>query len=469
MNKQPALTTEAGTGCRRFDGDSQKLPESHRQNKAQFIEYERSRKISDMLSEEQFYALSLHLHNGNEPQEFSMAISHEDGSWDYYTAKRQRFPVAVRSTWQSIVDQSDYPFASTVKAKNPAQTSHWAAFDVDAHDEAFRPHAEWLLRKILGVIRKFDEDALAFAPCALIEDSFRGFHIWLISPKPHNIRKWRQLISNILFQAGVDSGDGVETFPSSSERGLGSGLRLPGSANLNSWHPGRGSYSCSKIIADRGLTGLVESLPAPDWSSFAEEVVNKRGVLFVNKKEPSKPKKLNDHKDAKRILERYAIRTPSSRHNQLCGLVGDGFFHFSRAQLRSLANYQYGDADPRPMSKLEEHLAEFDEAYAGWEKQIDARMSKEELACLGSLRGKNIRSAFIIAQNFARLAKTSRKWGPDGRFPLSGLDLACRLGSHTNTGYSARSKLIEAGAIRIAEESKGTHQAARFVWLLPMK
>jgi hypothetical protein len=226
------------------------------------------------------------------------------------------------------------------------------------------------------------------------------------------------------------------------------------------------------MLFESGLKDLLKELPqAPSL-----EIGNKRDSPFITQlprepggnPKPARPKALSEHVDAKRLLGTHAITAPSTRHNSMLGLVGDGFFHFSRAQLRSLARLQYEQANPGPQSTLETHSAEFEKAHNGIQSQYPGRLSNAERGILRLLRNSSQKEAFVIVQNFARHAIATRKWGNDHRFPLSGLDLATRLGVEMKTAYRIRNKLIELGCIRKVEDCKPTVEADKFVWLLPL-
>jgi hypothetical protein len=474
MNAAPVPTEVARTGCGGFTDDTENLPTTCRQSNSLFSEYRPSCKISVILSQAEFRALAHHLHNGNGPNDFGMGIAHPDGSRGYYAAKYQRFEKALASAWDCIVAVLDRPFAVTVYATNRLQMSCWAGFDIDAHIEDRVPHAEWVLRNVSGAIRRKVVDGTLEEQAVLVEKSGRGFHVWLISPAQRHVTAWKKLLSEILTNAGIDpKRDGVETYPSGCLTGLGRGFRLPGTANINAWNPADGTYPCSMILAERGLMQLIARLPQSDHWVEESGSDNKRGSPFIITSEETsggrtqaQPKPLHEHPDAKRILELYAITSPSSRHNQLLSLVGDGFYHFSKKQLRCLAKSQYKQASPSPSTAIDGHLIDFEEAYAGMLADLANRLSDEERGKLGQFKQLRDKEAFIIAQNFARHAAAIRKWGADAKFPFSGLDLAARIGENTQIAYRIRKNLIKAGCIRKVEECRPGKAAEKYVWLL---
>jgi hypothetical protein len=428
-------------------------------------------KISDLISKAEFFALAYHLHNGNGPHDFVMGITHKDGTTGYYGAKRCSFDRAVSSSWESIIASEDYPFTVAVRSKDASNHSCWAALDIDAHAPEGGAKAKWTIQKLWPVIRAKASIESLGSLAIVVEHSGRGFHVWFLSSDKRAVSDWRRLLRSILSDSGLSAReDGIELYPPREGSALGPAMRLPGSANVNTWNAGDGNYSCSLILFESGLVNLVRRLPPP----CSLKVTTKEVLPFVTHKsrqsgrEPAKPKALAEHVDARRILESNAIKAESSRHNAMLGLIGDGLFHFSRAQLRSLAGMQYEQANPRPQSEIAIHLVEFDQAYDGIHSQYPERLSKAERCIHSKLRGPSAKAAFVIVQNYARHAAATRKWGNDHRFPLSGLDLATRLGVEMKTAYRIRNKLVQMGCIRKVADAIPTVEADKFIWILPL-
>lgn len=476
--KEPAPTMRAGTGIEGLDCDKKILPFAARHSNHTFSEFEQPCKISDLLSQDEFTLLSHHLHNGNGRLDFVIARGFEGGSRSHYESKNAPFTWALGKSWSSMVEDVEYPLAVAVRSGNQERRSSWCAFDIDAHSAIEQPHAEWVLRKLCGSIRGCQEtqDLMVLA-----ENSGRGFHVWLISEHLRPAAVWRKLMARLMKASEINpKTDGIELFPS---RNVNSetkekALRLPGCANVNTWNPADGTYLVSKIIAERGLEQLCANLKRRDALDSMSGSDNKRGNPFIIENTDSLeepvltqgiPKPLMDHPDVRRVLERYAINAPSSRHLQLTGLIGYGFHHFSKAVLSHLAELQHQQASHTPSSSLAIHLKDFDEAYQGRLSQFLESLSEGESDKFRSLRKAIDREAFIIARNFAYLAARSLRWGSDGKFPLSGLELGTRLDLNTQKAYRARNKLITSGCIRKTEAGVGRVSADKFVWLLPMR
>jgi len=418
--------------------------------------------------------LAWHFHNGNDPFDFAMYLIMNDTTAGVKRSRNVTYPEALKSTWKSMTQVVERPFAAVVYPNQGYPESTWFCIDVDAHsDDPVRArHAWWLVQKLRSGVDKFLSAPNRLA--VLIEKSGRGYHLFFVSPAPTPIRAWTDLRKRLVKQAGLERNEpGLEFFPADSGKRL--GVRLPGSANPKTWHPASGDYKVSKFIAASGLKDLLANLPT---STAMEESFNKRrsSPLLLKPvagtkmdKVPARedsPAPWQTHKDAIRILARHAINGPSSRRKRLASLVGDGIHHFSQEVLWEIASQQHRAADPTCGSDLTTHRQDFEDLYAGMLKEVLAKLAHDELLFYQELGLPPRRTAFLIARNFARHGKKTMKFGPDGRFPLSGQDLACRLQRGIRNSYNDRKHLIERGAFEKVSECVPTHKAEYFVWKL---
>jgi len=423
----------------------------------------------DYLSESEWCRLAWHMHNENGPNDFSMYFIGDNLVPRVAASRRRAISDAIQSTWRSMTEEVEKPFAAVLYPTSQAQTSTWACIDVDHHTASAgaMQHAEWAIKKISTAligpgVPKSQE--LAW----VIEASGRGYHVFLLSSDHRPVKWWRQMMHNILDTAGLKEQDGIELYPLASGKRM--GVRLPGSANPKTWTPTAGAYAVSRFIAVAGLKELISGLPV----NF-----NKRGFSLLLKSEEQGSVKLGtrgddrpDHwsvsKDAPRLLDRYAINAPSTRHNQLRRLVGDGFQHFGRNVLWEIAAEQHARADPRCGSDLGEHRAEFENLYAGILRNFIAGLNSSEREVYHRLNKQNHRAAFVIVRNFARLAARTGKYGADGSFPFSGQELACRLQIGKRTAYNVRNAFIDFEILQKVSMHIPRVKADYFVWNLPM-
>jgi hypothetical protein len=423
--------------------------------------------VKEYLSEAEWHRLAWHMHNENGPHDFSMYFIGDDLVPRVAASRRRTISDAISSSWRSMTEKVDRPFAAVLYPTSQAQTSTWACIDVDHHHGSVsgKAHAEWVIKILSNTLLR--PEAFGLQDLAwILESSGRGYHLFLLNPESRPVREWRQLMSAILAAAGLSEADGIELYPLAS--GKRKGVRLPGSANPKTWNLAAGSYDVSRFLAVAGLKDLIAALP----QSF-----NKRGSPFLLKRDgggegpvggrsDDRPAPWSEHVDADRLLGRYAITAPSTRHNRLASLVGDGFWHFSRAVLREIAVEQHARANPPCGSGLDDHRRDFDCLYDGRMEQFRRELTSLERETCAKLRTPDALAAFVIVRNFARFARTSGKYGPDRGFPFSGQDLACRLQMSVRNAYNLRKRLIGYGFLEKVSECVPRQKAEYYRWLL---
>lgn len=422
--------------------------------------------ISNHLSQENWHRLALHFFQGNNVFDFAMSIPLKEGTCTVKKSRKVTYLDAVRSTWESLTRTVSRPFAAVPYCTNEEATSTWACIDVDNHQSqpSETSHALWVFRKLVSAIQfviEKDDDPPAF----LIEDSGRGFHVFLITAAPKSVKSWLMFMRDILRRSGLEEKrDGIELFPVPT--GKRKGVRLPGSANANTWSAASGAYKVSELIAVWGLLPLFETIPTLKQLSAR---FNKRGSSLLLKERKGikndTPAPWRSLPDAVRILEIYAIKTTASRRNRLASLVGDGIYHFAKPVLWEIAQEQYRQALPPCRSDLQAHCEDFESLYADMTAEIHRRFTPKESEYFKTLKSSSRQTTFLIAWNFAQLAQRNKRFGPDGRFPLSGLDLSCRMQRGIRNSYNDRNFLIGPCITKVSTYVKGK-RAEHFVWLL---
>ena len=435
------------------------------------IELPHPTSIADLLTGEEFKQLAFHMKNRGDSNDFAMAFLGKDGEALIRKSRTRSYSSAIDSTWQSIVEQVDRPFSAIpYSAGNDGRTT-WCCFDIDDHHGRGSSPVQWLVKKLIEGIGRLTK-APGCNLAVLIEHSGRGWHFFIISSSPRPVPDWLKLMGKVMIMSDLKGEKGIEQFPVQSGKRL--GVRLPGSANPKTWNPADGTYKASMILATAGLKELLSRLPpsAQQAEMIAGSTFNQKGTPVWLK--PGKPKGANpdrpppwqDLKDAKRVLDAYAITAPSTRHNQLVRLVADGIQHFAKGVLREIATAQYDQANANCASDLDTHLAEFDDIYQWKMEQILASFSDQEHQVFGGIESPDGRAVFVIARNFATYRPKRPSTWKQGQFPLSGVDLAQRLQIGVRTAYNHRNTLIELGCMRkVADYIKGV-KADEFVWLL---
>jgi hypothetical protein len=422
--------------------------------------------LSNHLSEENWQRLALHFFQGQDDFDFAMSMLLKEGTSSVKKSKTVTYLDAIQSTWKSLTRTVPRPFAAVPYCTSETATTTWACIDVDNHHSqpSENSHALWLLRKLVAGIETAiidDPDA----PTFMIEDSGRGFHIFLISVAPKPVRSWLKSMRSILKCSGVDEKrDGIELFPVTS--GKRKGVRLPGSANANTWRAESESYKVSELIAVSGLAQLLAAIPSLEQLSSR---FNKRGSSFLLKERTETrsdaPAHWSTHTDAIRVLEKHAIKSVSSRRNRLASLVGDGIHHFAKPVLWEIAQAQYRSARPSCQSALQTHLDDFESLYADMMTEMLKRFTSAELAYFETLKSISRQTTFLIAWNFSQLAHRTKRFGPDGRFPLSGLDLSWRMQRGMRNSYYDRNFLVGTCIKKVSTYVKGK-RPEHFVWTL---
>ena len=152
----------------------------------------------------------------------------------------------------------------------------------------------------------------------------------------------------------------------------------------------------------------------------------------------------------------FAITAPSTRHAKLLKLVGAVFLQASRDVAKKNAELQYNEANPVPIATLAEHLAEFDEAWAGMERKWLAKLSVVERKYLDNLVTDNERDAFRILRNW------SQTDSPD--FKVHCETLANRLGIELSSAAKIRRRFCSLGILRKTAEYVPHKFSARYEW-----
>ncbi len=427
--------------------------------------------IAELLTEEEFKQLAFHMKNLGDPHDFAMGFLAKDGEVLIRKSRTRSYASAVDSTWRSIVEPGGRPFTAIPYSAGDDGSSTWCCFDIDDHHGRDVSHVHWLVKKLLDGIGRLTE-APGRNLAVLIEHSGRGWHFFIISSGPRPLCEWLKLIGEVTIKSGLKGEKGIEHFPVQS--GKHSGVRLPGSANPKTWNPADGTYKVSMILATAELKELLSRLPpsVEQAEMIAGSTFNQKGTPVWLKRgkekgaKPDRPLPWQDLKDAKRVLNSYAVTAPSTRHSQLLRLVADGIQHFAKRVLREIATAQYHQGGTNCASDLDTHLAEFEDIYQWKMEQIIASFSDRERQVLASIGGDDYRSAFLITRNFATYRPKRPSGWKRGQFPLSGLDLAQRQQTGVGTAYNHRRAMVELGCIRkVADYIKGV-KADEFVWLL---
>ncbi len=137
----------------------------------------------------------------------------------------------------------------------------------------------------------------------------------------------------------------------------------------------------------------------------------------------------------------FRITAPGTRHAKLLELIGALFHQYGKETSRKQAEFQHTEASPAPVALLDEHLVEFDKAWAGMQRQWLRKLNTAERIKFDALTTDNERDAFRILRNW------SQTDSPD--FYAHGRTLAERLGMKSFSGAGKlRTKFCSLGILR---------------------
>jgi hypothetical protein len=158
----------------------------------------------------------------------------------------------------------------------------------------------------------------------------------------------------------------------------------------------------------------------------------------------------------KEWASKFAISAPDSRHKQLIELVCAVFLQASQKVARQNAERQYEEASPAPASSLAEHLEEFAEMWASYERRWIASLSEAERAKFDALDTETERDAFRILRNWSQTSTP--------HFFAHCQNLADRLGITREGAGSLRRRFCVRGIMRKTEDYVIRQRATRYKW-----
>jgi hypothetical protein len=337
----------------------------------------------------QFFALCVHMLNGNPPNFFLIPYRDENDQAQYKKAFRIKAADRIAWTWDTIVGKAKRPASIGFYPTNSERKTRWAAMDFDAHDGDFM-RARDLALKTFGVLYRQPQLFVCLTTSAGDPDR-SGFHLFVFSRELYPCEDWTRLLKQVCSQIGAEIRPGiVEIFPDEF-RGIGKALRAPASFN-----PKTGD--CGLILHENLTQSFLPSLPyGRERDGIALSVLCEVPGKKSNSSQSSGVFR-GEHGDWEK---QFAITAPSTRHKKLTELVGSGFFQAGRAVVRKNAELQHGEASPAPVATLQEHLKEFDKAWSGWEREWKAKLAAQEREKFESLTTENERGTFRIIRNWS--------------------------------------------------------------------
>jgi hypothetical protein len=274
-----------------------------------------------------------------------------------------------------------------------------------------------------------------------------GWHLFIFTAEFFPCEDWTRLLRQVADQIGASVKPGVcEIFPDDC-KGIGRGIRAPGS-----WNPK--TEQCGLILHEtftKLLPGLLPSVTPKERYASLGARCNTRERNGIT---PNSEFFRGEHGE---WVKAFAITAPSTRHEKLLKLVGAAFLQAGRDVAKRNAELQHGEANPVPVATLPEHLAEFDIMWAGLDRKWRARLSPAERKQFDALTTNNDRDAFRILRNW------SQTDSPD--FKAHCRSLANRLGVTLKTASNIRHRFCSLGILRQTAKYVPHMLSARYQWI----
>jgi hypothetical protein len=392
----------------------------------------------------QWFALCTHMMNGNPPTFFLMPYQDEDGRAKFAKAYKANADDRMQWAWDTITGKAKSPASIGFYPTNTQRQSRWAAMDFDTHDDDQMRAREYAL-KAFAILLRQPQFFVALTTSAG-DPQRSGWHLFIFTVEFYPVEDWTRLLRQVADQIGAPVRSGVcEIFPDGS-RGIGRGIRAPGT-----WNPKNGE--CGLILRETLSKLPLASLPA---SSHKES-----NALYVlgeprGREELSSPSSEIFRGEHGEWIRESAITAPSTRHEKLANLVGITFFQASKEVARKNAELQHGEANPAPAASLREHLVEFDHLWAGMERQWKCKLSPTEREKFDNLMTDTERDAFRILRNWSHTAS------PD--FKVHCRSLSNRLSMSLRGASKLRTRFCTLGILRQTARHVPHKLAARYEW-----
>ena len=307
--------------------------------------------------------------------------------------------------------------------------------DFDSHDDDHQ-RARDLAHKAFALLIR--EPKLYVALCTSAGDPVHsGWHLFIFTEEFYPVEEWTRLLKQVAAQIETPIQPGLcEIFPDEC-KGIGRGIRAPAS-----WNPKTGD--CGLVLRETFTKLLPAALPA----GTAKE---KEDLCSLYSSCPTQEKILRTASS-----EKFRITANGTRHRKLLDLVGAEYRQRSKENARKLARIQHAEANPAPVASLDEHLAEFDDAWAGMDRKWKRDLSPAEREKFDSLTTDAERDAFRILHNW------SRTDSPD--FYAHCETLADRLGIKPSGAAKIRRRFCSLSILRLTAPYVPHTKAARYEW-----
>jgi hypothetical protein len=400
-------------------------------------------KADVVFTSRQFFAMCTHMRN-DMPQNFFLMPYIKNGEAKFAKAYNARADDRAGWAWDTITGKAKNPASIGFYPTNGQKQSRWAAMDFDSHDDDPMRARDFAHKAFALLIR---QPQLYVALTTSAGDPQRsGWHLFIFTEQFYPCEEWTRLLKQVASQIDAPIQPGIcEIFPDDC-RGIGRGIRAPGT-----WNPKNGQ--CGLILKETVTKLLPAELPSssPKDSSTSLCLGELRG-----RETPSSPSREFFRGEHGEWATQFAITAPDTRHQKLRELVGAAYHQAGCEVAKKNAELQYGEANPVPESSLEEHLADFDKAWAGLHRRWLGRLSIEERKKFDSLTTEAESDAFRILRNWAQTDSLD--------FKVHCRSLGNRIGISWRGASKLRSRFCMLGILRPTAPYVPRKLAARYEW-----
>ena len=407
-------------------------------------------KADVVFTSPQWFAMCAHMGNENPSNFFLMPYQDKSGEAKFAKAYNAKVDDRIQWAWDTITGKAKSPASIGFYPTNAQRQSRWAAMDFDMHDDD-QMRARDLAHKAFALLIREPHLYVALTTSAG-DPVHSGWHLFIFTEQFYPCEEWTRLLKQVADQIGAPVKSGVcEIFPDDC-KGIGRGIRAPGTLN-----PKNGEFG---LILHETFSKLLPAVRTPKESN-----------AFLGTRCPTREKFLRT--PSREFAEASPITAPSTRHEQLLKLIGSSFLQASREVARQNSELQYNEANLGPVATLPEHLAEFDEAWTGMERKWLRKLSPSEREKFDALTTDNEREAFKILRNWSQTDSPHfyahcKTLGNRLGIELSGAAKIrlrfCSLGIRRNRTTHLLRLVGRASAVLasdIARERQGTHQTGQ--------
>jgi hypothetical protein len=388
----------------------------------------------------QFFAMCAHMHNENPQNFFLMPYRDKNGKAKFAKAFKTKADDRIQWAWDTIRGTAKLPASVGFYPINAQRQSRWAAMDFDAHDDD-PMRARDLAHKAFALLIREPNLFVALTTSAG-DPQHSGWHLFIFTKDFYHCEEWTRLLKQVADQIGAPIQPGIcEIFPDEC-KGIGRGIRVPGS-----WNPK--TDNCGLILRET----LTKLLPARTPKEVLCSLDARCPTREKSCRTPSSEFFRGEHGE---WVTEFGITASGTRHGQLCKLVGTAFLQVSREVARKNADLQHIEANPAPVASLNEHLVEFDKAWAGMQRKWLSKLSPAERIKFDALTTDTERDAFRTLRNWSQTSH------PD--FKAHCETLGNRLGIELSSAAKIRRRFCSLGILRQTAPYVPHKLAARYRW-----